>query len=157
MNRPVQVTQQGALPTSAGTEALVKVVPVGVTASSTYSGNALARATDGVSSNAWIASGYAPQWIEVDLGAAVPLKKVRMLVSQNPAGQTTHVVTGGMSPAPTGVLQTVSRNTVDGQWLVTSDGATTYGYSDRGQLIPVQGHKIGGGQQARGPDAEQLR
>ncbi|MBB6593738.1 discoidin domain-containing protein [Ralstonia solanacearum] len=129
MNRPVQVTQQGALPTSTGTEALVKVVPMGVTASSTYSGNAPARATDGVSSNAWIASGYAPQWIEVDLGAAVPLKKVRMLVSQNPAGQTTHVVTGGMSPAPTGVLQTVSRNTVDGQWLeVSLDTAVSVRY-----------------------------
>ncbi|MEF3062805.1 discoidin domain-containing protein [Ralstonia solanacearum] len=129
MNRPVQITQQGALPTSAGTEALVKVAPMGVTASSTYSDNVPGRATDGVSSNAWIASGYAPQWIEVDLGTAVPLKKVRMLVSQNPAGQTTHVVTGGLSPAPTGVLQTVSRNTVDGQWLeVSLDTAVSVRY-----------------------------
>ncbi|MDO3623197.1 discoidin domain-containing protein [Ralstonia pseudosolanacearum] len=129
MNRPVQVTQQGTLPTSAATEALIKVVPVGVTASSTYSDNVPARAIDGVSSNAWIASGYAPQWIEVDLGAEVPLKKLRMLVSQNPAGQTTHVVTGGLSPAPTSVLQTVSRNTVDGQWLeVSLDTAVSVRY-----------------------------
>ncbi|AST29510.1 discoidin domain-containing protein [Ralstonia pseudosolanacearum] len=129
MNRPVQVTQQGGLPTSAATEALIKVVPVGVTASSTYSDNVPARVIDGVSSNAWIASGYAPQWIEVDLGAAVPLKKLRMLVSQSPAGQTTHVVTGGMNPAPTSVLQTVSRNTVDGQWLeVSLDTAVSVRY-----------------------------
>ncbi len=131
MNRPLQVTQQGAVPSSPTSvpEALIKVAPVGVTASSTYSDNVPARAIDGVSSNAWIAPGYAPQWIEVDLGAAVPLKKLRMLVSQTPAGQTTHVVTGGMSPAPTSVLQTVSGKTSDGQWLEASlDTATSVRY-----------------------------
>ncbi len=119
MNRPLRVTQQGAVPPRPASvpEALIKVVPVGVTASSTYSDNVPARAIDSVSSNAWIATSYAPQWIEVDLGVAVPLKKLRMLVSQNPAGQTTHVVTGGMSPAPTSVLKTLSGNTSDGQWL----------------------------------------
>ncbi|MEF9386002.1 discoidin domain-containing protein [Ralstonia solanacearum species complex bacterium KE056] len=123
MNRPLQVTQQGAVPSSPASvpeEALIKVAPVGVTASSTYSDNVPARAIDSVSSNAWTATSYAPQWIEVDLGVAVPLKKLRMLVSQSPAGQTTHVVTGGMSPAPTSVLKTLSGNTSDGQWLEAS-------------------------------------
>ncbi len=122
MNRPLQVTQQGAVPSSPASvpEALIKVAPVSVTASSTYSDNVPTRAIDGVSSNAWTATSYAPQWIEVDLGVAVPLKKLRMLVSQSPAGQTTHVVTGGMSPAPTSVLQTVSGKTSDGQWLEAS-------------------------------------
>ncbi|MEF9387556.1 discoidin domain-containing protein [Ralstonia solanacearum species complex bacterium KE056] len=122
MNRPLRVTQQGAVPPRPASvpEALIKVAPVGVTASSTYSDNVPARAIDSVSSNAWTATSYAPQWIEVDLGVAVPLKKLRMLVSQSPAGQTTHVVTGGMSPAPTSVLKTLSGNTSDGQWLEAS-------------------------------------
>ncbi|MGA3948289.1 discoidin domain-containing protein [Ralstonia nicotianae] len=119
MNRPLQVTQQSAVPPrpASAPEALIKVAPVSVTASSTYSDNVPAQAIDGVSSNTWTATSYAPQWIEVDLGVAVPLRKLRMLVSQSPAGQTTHVVTGGMSSAPTNVLKTLSGNTSDGQWL----------------------------------------
>ncbi|WP_247548847.1 RHS repeat domain-containing protein [Ralstonia solanacearum] len=129
MNRPLRVTQQGALPSGSTSDAPVKVVPAGITASSTYADNAPARAIDGDASNAWIASSYATQWVEVDLGAAVPLKKVRMLVSQSPAGQTTHVVTGGMNPAPTSVLQTLSGNTSDGQWLeATVDGSVSVRY-----------------------------
>ncbi len=86
MNRPLQVTQQGAVPSSPASvpEALIKVAPVSVTASSTYSDNVPTRAIDGVSSNAWTATSYAPQWIEVDLGVAVPLKKLRMLVPRVP-------------------------------------------------------------------------
>ncbi|WP_240435340.1 RHS repeat domain-containing protein [Ralstonia solanacearum] len=128
MSRPLRVTQQGALPSGSTSDAPIKVVPAGITASSTYSDNVPARAIDGDPS-AWIASGYPTQWIEVDLGAAVPLKKVRMLVSQSPAGQTTHVVTGGMNPAPTSVLQTLSGNTSDGQWLEAAlDGSVSVRY-----------------------------
>ncbi|MDO3624123.1 discoidin domain-containing protein, partial [Ralstonia pseudosolanacearum] len=131
INRPLQVTQQGAVPSSPVSvpEALIKVAPVSVAASSTYNDNVPERTLDGVPSNAWIATSYAPQWIEVDLGVAVPLKKLRMLVSQSPAGQTTHVVTGGMSPAPTSVLKTLSGNTSDGQWLeVSLDTAVSVRY-----------------------------
>ncbi|MEJ7056432.1 discoidin domain-containing protein, partial [Ralstonia solanacearum] len=128
MSRPLRVTQQGALPSGSTSDAPIKVVPAGITASSTYADNVPTRAIDGDGS-AWIASGYATQWIEVDLGAAVPLKKVRMLVSQSPAGQTTHVVTGGMNPAPTSVLQTLSGNTSDGQWLEAAlDGSVSVRY-----------------------------
>ncbi len=128
MNRPLRVTQQGVLPSGSTSDTPIKVVPAGITASSTYDNNVPARAIDGDGS-AWIASGYATQWIEVDLGAAVPLKKVRMLVSQSPAGQTTHVVTGGTSPAPTTVLQTLSGNTSDGQWLEAAlDGSVSVRY-----------------------------
>ncbi|MDO3514964.1 RHS repeat domain-containing protein [Ralstonia pseudosolanacearum] len=128
MNRLLRVTQQGALPSGSTSDAPIKVVPAGITASSTSGDNVPARAIDGDPS-AWIASGYPTQWIEVDLGAAVPLKKVRMLVSQSPAGQTTHVVTGGMNPAPTSVLQTLSGNTSDGQWLEAAlDGSVSVRY-----------------------------
>ncbi|MHA6889852.1 discoidin domain-containing protein [Ralstonia pseudosolanacearum] len=128
MNRPLRVTQQGASPSGSTSDTPIKVVPAGITASSTYGDNAPARAIDGDPS-AWIASGYATQWIEVDLGAAVPLKKVRMLVSQSPAGQTTHVVTGDTSAAPTSVLQTLSGNTSDGQWLEAAlDGSVSVRY-----------------------------
>ncbi|MET2467036.1 discoidin domain-containing protein [Ralstonia sp. SM1864_UCD524_TZ4] len=114
MNRPLQVTQ-GASSSGTSSVELIKVTPAGATASGSYDGNVAARAIDGDNGSAWIAPSYPTQWIEVDLGAVVPLKKLRMRVSQSPSGSTTHVVTGdGM------VLQTFSGNTTDGQWLEAS-------------------------------------
>ncbi|MCD9230618.1 discoidin domain-containing protein, partial [Ralstonia pseudosolanacearum] len=114
MNRPLQVTQ-GASSSGASSAELIKVTPAGATASGSYDGNVAARAIDGDNGSAWIAPSYPTQWIEVDLGAVVPLKKLRMRVSQSPSGSTTHVVTGdGMA------LQTFSGNTTDGQWLEAS-------------------------------------
>ncbi|PNQ35895.1 hypothetical protein CVV71_13515 [Ralstonia solanacearum] len=102
MSRPLRVTQQGALPSGSTSDAPIKVVPAGITASSTYSDNAPARAIDGDPS-VWIASGYATQWIEVDLGAAVPLKKVRMLVSPHSSRVGSHP-SGNQRPEETGSL-----------------------------------------------------
>ncbi|WP_316902442.1 DUF6531 domain-containing protein [Ralstonia edaphi] len=119
INRPLQVTLGTAPPpnTPPPPPPSPKVMPMGVSASASYGSNTPEKAMDGDASTAWTAPGYAPQWIEVDLGSVVPLKKLRMLVSQSPAGQTTHVVTGDVNPAPTNVLQTFSGNTTDGQWL----------------------------------------
>ncbi len=115
MNRPLQVT--GA--TSASPMPSIKIAPVGATASSAYDPFVPGQAIDGVASSPWI--GYStPQWIEVDLGSVVPLKKIRLLTSQNPGGNTTHVVTGDVSAAPTTTLQTFSGNTTDYQWLEAS-------------------------------------
>ncbi len=56
----------------------------------------------------------------MDLGAVVPLKKMRLLTSQNPAGQTTHVIKGDTVPAPGRELKVLSGNTADKQWLESS-------------------------------------
>jgi hypothetical protein len=40
----------------------------------------------------WAAGGYAPHWIEADLGASTQLASIRLVTSQLPDGQTTHEV-----------------------------------------------------------------
>ncbi len=99
--------------------ALTRIVPAGVSASGTYGSNAPGQAIDGNNDTPWTATS-APQWIEVDLGAVVPLKKIRLLTSQNPAGQTTHVIKGDTVPAPGRELKVLSGNTADKQWLESS-------------------------------------
>lgn len=105
--------------TPEGASTLTKILPTAVTASGYYSSNVPGQAVDGKNDTSWTATD-APQWIEVDLGAVVPLKKMRLLTSQSPAGQTTHVVTADTAAAPTNVLQTFSGNTTDNQWLEAS-------------------------------------
>jgi len=121
MSRPLQITLGTSLPpvTNPGEAQgpLVKVPPTGITASGFYGdGYTPAMAIDGNPSTAWDNT-LPTQWIEVDLGAPVVLRSIRMLINQQPNGQTTHVITGGVSPAPTNVLQTLSGATADQQWL----------------------------------------
>ena len=119
MNRPLQVRVGTSLPTNPGpaTGPLVKVTPAAVTASGFYSDSYTpVMAIDGNPSTVWLTP-LPTQWIEVDLGVPVVLRSIRMLVNQSPAGQTTHIITGGVGPAPTNVLQTLSGTTADQQWL----------------------------------------
>ncbi|MHA6863788.1 discoidin domain-containing protein, partial [Ralstonia pseudosolanacearum] len=115
MDRLSQVTSAA----TASSMPLIKMAPMSATASSTYGEFAPSAVIDGVTTSPWI--GYAPQqWIEIDLGSVVPLRKMRLLTSQNPGGYTTHVVSGDVNPAPSNTLQTFSGNTTDYQWLETS-------------------------------------
>lgn len=119
LNRPLQVTV-GAAPNSVsdpGSGPLVKITPVGVTASSYYGSYTPDKAIDGNLTTVWLAPSFPTQWIEVDLGTPVVLRSIRMSVNQSPDGQTTHVIAGGTTPAPTTVLQTLSGTTTQGQWL----------------------------------------
>jgi len=121
MNRLLQVTL-GMVPPPGSNPApapapLVKLTPAGVTASGSYGdGYTPSMAVDGNASTVWLNT-FPTQWIEVDLGAPVVLRSIRMLINQQPDGQTTHVITGDANPAPTNVLQTLSGATADQQWL----------------------------------------
>jgi len=124
MNRPLQITLGTPLPPvtnpGEGQGPLVKVTPVGVTASGFYSDSYTpAMAIDGNPSTVWLTP-LPTQWIEVDLGAPVVLRSIRLLTNQSPDGQTTHVITGGTSPAPATLLQTFSGATTDQQWLTVT-------------------------------------
>ena len=62
------------------------------TASATYQSYTAARAVDGDYNTSWIADGYPPQWIEIDLGKGSSVVGLRFLPDQTRVGLTTHVV-----------------------------------------------------------------
>ena len=62
------------------------------TASATYQSYTAARAVDGNYNTSWIAYGYPPQWIEIDLGKGSSVVGLRFLPDQTRVGLTTHVV-----------------------------------------------------------------
>jgi hypothetical protein len=49
-------------------------------------------AVDGNPETWWGASDFPPQWIEVDLGQGYSIAEIHLVVSQSPAGETTHRV-----------------------------------------------------------------
>ena len=61
-----------------------------VTASATEAGSSVTHVVDGLMANSWSSGGYPGQWIEIDLGAPVPVARVRLFVTQYPNGATTH-------------------------------------------------------------------
>jgi hypothetical protein len=62
------------------------------TASSSIGDATPDRAVDGDGDTIWNAGTGPPAWIEIDLGAAHPVREVRLTVSQDPAGSTHHRV-----------------------------------------------------------------
>ena len=73
----------------------IKLQPIQVTASNTYSGSSPANAVDSNSATIWNAGAGPSQWIQLDLGRTVAVRKVRLRVAQTPAGTTTHVISVG--------------------------------------------------------------
>jgi len=65
----------------------------------------------------WVSGGYAPQWVEIDLGTTENLAYIKLIVSQAPFGPTIHNVFAGTEPAPTALLAQFSGNTLQGQQL----------------------------------------
>lgn len=81
------------------------------TAPSTY-------AVDGDATSFWIAGQFAPQWIEIDLGAPVAIAAIRLGVAQTPReGDTVHAVLGRSPEASFRELHVFSERTTDGQLL----------------------------------------
>jgi len=56
--------------------------------------NPPSMAVDGSLNTWWGAGDFPPQWIELDLQTAVSIGKIRLMVSQSPAGETLHLVWG---------------------------------------------------------------
>ncbi len=100
----------------------IKIKPIAVSGSGVGGGTRYAYAVDDNNNNYWTAGGYAPQYIDLDLGRPIALNKVRLLTSQSPAGFTAHEVYVG-NAAPSGdtsalrKIWTLSGNTADNQWL----------------------------------------
>lgn len=104
----------------------LKVKPISVTGSGVY-GSSYADAFDGNVGSYWNAPGFAPQWIDIDLGRPINLRKIRLLTAQSLGGNTTHevYVSNTLPSAPGAILTKVwtvgdsvtGTYTADGQWL----------------------------------------
>jgi len=79
----------------------------------TPAGNAI----DGLFDTIWNAEDDPPQWIEVDLGAERTVEQIRLLVAQDPAGPSTHVVTVRGTSGDARPVVTFAQVTADGDWL----------------------------------------
>ncbi len=80
------------------------------------------KAFDGKQDTYWNSGGYAPAWIEADLGASRPLADVQLLVAQDIPGPTIHEVwvsneSIGDDRARAKRVHTFQGETKDKQWL----------------------------------------
>jgi len=65
----------------------------------------------------WNSGGFAPGWIQLDLGQPIALTRVRLLTMQSPPGPTSHQILGGLTPDSLALLGTLDGDTADAQWL----------------------------------------
>jgi hypothetical protein len=88
-----------------------------VTASSSYETGVPGNAVDGDPTTQWNAGHHPPAWIELDLGAAYSIDRVRLVVEQTPAGPAVHNVYFGSEARVFTLVVVFSQQTVDGQEL----------------------------------------
>jgi RHS repeat-associated protein len=96
---------------------LSRLRPISTTASNSYPGAPPAQAIDGNLGTMWNSGGFAPQWIQLDLGQPATISQIRLNVAQLPDGQTTHEIYGGTDPQALTLIRTLSGFTQSGQWL----------------------------------------
>jgi hypothetical protein len=100
-----------------------RLQPIAVAASNSYPGFPPCNAIDGDSSTAWNSGGFPTQWIELDLGKPLPVRRLRLQLAQNPAGNIAVSVAVG---ADRGSMRNVYARTTygtDAEWLeLTGDG-----------------------------------
>ena len=85
------------------------------------------NAFDGDPSTNWITPGFAPQWIEVNLGQSYDVNKINLVVHQSPDGDTKHEIwlsssAIGSSTPQAGPSAILEGYTVNGQLLMASLG-----------------------------------
>lgn len=119
-----------AVPTSTPAIALPSVTPtldlpasgnlaLGKTVTASSSKQFPARqAVDGDLTKAWGAGGFAPQWIEIDLGAPAMVTEIRLRVGQSPNGNTKHRLLAGRTQNDLAEVHLFDGFTYDLDWLV---------------------------------------
>jgi hypothetical protein len=89
-----------------------------VSASGEYPGNPASLAVDGSWWSYWSSGSFPPGWIEVDLGAAVPIGEITLGITQFPDCVTMHRLSGRAdAESPNVFLQEFAGFTVDQQLL----------------------------------------
>ena len=96
------------------------IKPASITASKSDSTGLPSKASDNDFTTVWNSGGGAPQWIQFDLGQASSVSKIRLNISQEPAGRTVHEIYGGTMPDKLDLLGTLDNNTKDNQWIELS-------------------------------------
>lgn len=97
---------------------MVKIHPAAISVSGTYQNFSPENAFDGNADTQWNSGGFGPQWIEIDLGQPILVKKIRLLTSQYPlSGMSLHTVYAGLSPNPSQLIATFNQQTIDNSWL----------------------------------------
>jgi TolB protein len=82
--------------------------------------NPARMAVDGNLDNWWGAGAFAPQWIEIDLGANYVIGEFKLLPSQSPSGKTVHrlLVKGPATSDEYELVNVFEGVTIDFRWLV---------------------------------------
>jgi hypothetical protein len=90
------------------------------TASRSDPGSPPSEAVDGLYDTSWNAGDFAPQWIQIDLGTAQTIGRIRLIVAQNPPGYTDHRiwVRGPNTGDPERLACQLTGNTADPQSLI---------------------------------------
>ena len=108
--------REGAVP--AGGEAPSPPGRLAITAATASNGpESAAFVFDHDSQKPWNSGGFAPGWIQLDLGQPTMITKVRLLTAQNPPGPTSHQILGGLTPDSLTPLGALDGDTADAQWL----------------------------------------
>jgi hypothetical protein len=97
-----------------------------VSASSALGDGPASNAVDGDADTSWNSGAEPPGWIEVDLGSAVEIGEVRLVVGQFPGGPTEHRITGRASPSgPVVKIATLKGATADNNVLTAAVDSET--------------------------------
>jgi len=91
-----------------------KLVPIG---GSVSSGTSYTGATDGDPNTIWNSGGWAPAWIQLDLGQAMPISKIRLLVEQDRPGPANHVISVGANLSSMRTVYSYTGSPADNSWL----------------------------------------
>lgn len=113
-NRPDPCSSSGGLPAN-------HALGAAASASSAGAGFPPEAAVDGNNETWWSAARGPTAWIELDLGAAIDVREVRLAVSQYPAGETEHRIYGRAAPGDALILlETLRGETADPGVLVVT-------------------------------------
>ena len=127
LNQPTPVPAPTVQPTASPTPKIETVKPntniargKQVKTSRILTSNPGRMAVDGKSDNWWGSGAFAPQWIEIDLGANYIVREFKLQTSQSPTGRTSHrlLVKGPATNDQFEVIFTFDGITSDSQWLV---------------------------------------
>jgi hypothetical protein len=74
-------------------------------------------AFDGDAATAWNSGGFAPKWIQIDLGRTRSISKIMLTPSQSPSGATVHEISGGTDLSGMTLLSTINQYTESGRTI----------------------------------------
>ena len=104
VRQQVNASPQASGPADTDSQPILPIT-FSATASRTYDPDgrgtySLAKLSDNVPSTFWLSGNFSPQWIELDLRSPTDVAYLELLVTQEPAGATTHKIYAGSTPNP---------------------------------------------------------